>query len=60
MQFYPKIICSFSLGEVSMGLLDDRDSWSAATTLVKVVEEVTKLLDNPSIDYIKYPGMCCS
>jgi ubiquitin-protein ligase len=46
----------FFLGEVSIDLLNPAGSWTPTTTLVTVVEEITKIIDRPSLDRVQYPG----
>jgi ubiquitin-protein ligase len=46
----------FLLGEVCIDVLSQDGIWTAATTLDAAVIEVTKLIDNPRIDRVAYPG----
>jgi len=47
---------SFFLGEVCLRLLEHNGTWTAATSLRTVVQEVTKLIDEPSTDGIQHTG----
>ncbi len=47
---------SFFLGEVSIRLLHSSGSWTPITTLISVVEEVTKIIDTPDIDLVQNVG----
>jgi len=42
-------------GEFCVDILDPKGSWTATTTLVTVIEEVTKVFDQPVIDRVKHP-----
>jgi len=42
-------------GVVSIDLLSGSGTWKPTSSLAEVVEEVTKIIDKPSLDYILYP-----
>jgi len=42
-------------GEVCIDLLNQTGLWKADSTLVAVIEAVTKIIDEPSLDHIQYP-----
>jgi hypothetical protein len=43
----------FSLGEISVDIANPGGSWTPTTTLVTVVEKVTDLIDNPSVQMVQ-------
>jgi ubiquitin-protein ligase len=42
-------------GAVSIDLLSPSGTWTLTTSLVTVIEEITKIIDQPSLDRIQYP-----
>jgi ubiquitin-protein ligase len=44
-------------GEVCLDLLTPGNKkWTAATSLTTVIEEVTKLIDEPAVDLVQHTG----
>ncbi|CAF2721791.1 unnamed protein product [Rotaria sp. Silwood2] len=42
-------------GEICLDLLSNVTSWTPTTSFISIIEEVTKIIDEPSADHIKYP-----
>ncbi|CAF3816796.1 unnamed protein product [Rotaria sp. Silwood1] len=42
-------------GEVCLELLSNITSWTPTTSFISIIEEVTKIIDEPSNDNIKHP-----